>query len=127
MRFDIGVLPGAPLAAAAAFFAEVLPLIEHAMIEPLKQSDADPALAEGEPIAREALLLIFAPADHAHQGWRVALVQALAREHAPLRVNAVASNDGAAIAAAEAYLGAAPGVTGQYWPLDGTGAGGVLS
>ncbi len=134
MRFDIGALPAAPLAAAATFFAEVLPLIEHAMIEPLKQSvpTDDEAIVSHDALpARDdadgALLLVFAPADHTHHGWRLALTQALAREHAPLRVNAVASDAGAEIDAAEAYLDVAYGVTGQYWPLDGNGAGAVLS
>ncbi len=135
MRFDIGALPAAPLKAAATFHAEVLPLIENAMIAP-RASEA--AAAETDvPVAHDALpaegraddslLLVFAPADATHRGWRLAVVQSLARAHAPLRINAVASNEGAAILAAEAYLDAAPGVTGQYWALDGKGAGPVLS
>jgi hypothetical protein len=53
-------------------------------------------------------------------------VQTLAREAAPLRVNAVAGSDPAAIEAALAYLAAADGVTGQYLPLDSAGAGAVV-
>jgi hypothetical protein len=57
---------------------------------------------------------VFPAADHSHRGWRLAAVQGLAREHAPRRVNAVASDDEAAIAAAARYLEpprASPGST----------------
>lgn len=98
-------LPADPLAAAAQF---------HAMVAPdLAESDED-------------LLLVFPPADHTHRGWRLAAVQMLARSLAPRRVNAVASASAAAILAAERYLAGAPGLTGQYLPLDDEGAGDVL-
>ena len=74
----------------------------------------------------EGLILIFPPADHTHRAWRLAAVQGLARQLAPLRVNAVVSDNDAAIAESAAYLAAAPGLTGQYLPLDGTGAGAVI-
>lgn len=106
----VGPLPESALAAAADFHAQVLPRVTEAI-----------ASAQG------SLVLVFAPADHAHRGWRLALVQGLAREHAPLRVNAVESDDEASIAAAIAYLDGAPGVTGQLLPLAGTAAGEVLS
>jgi hypothetical protein len=92
----VGALPEEPLSAAARFHAQVLPQIAP---------------------AGEALTLVFAPADHTHRAWRLAAVQGLARRWAPVRVNAVASADEAAILAAEAYLQNAPGVTGQYLPL----------
>ncbi len=92
----VGPLPDEPLDAAARFHAEILPRI-----------------APGEA----ALTLVFTPADHTHRGWRLAAVQSLARRWAPRRVNAVASADEVAIAAADTYLNAAPGVTGQYLPL----------
>lgn len=101
----VGPLPEAALAAAAEFHARVLPQINPAQ--------------GGEPF----LLLVFPPADHTHRAWRLAAVQGLARELAPIRVNGAASDDEAAIAAALDYLQHAPGVTGQYWPLDGQGAG----
>ncbi|MEO1922077.1 hypothetical protein T8S45_00510 [Blastomonas marina] len=64
------------------------------------------------------LLLVFSPADHSHRNWRLAAVQELAREAAPRRrVNAVASNNDAAIGEAEDYFAEAPGVTGQYLRL----------
>jgi hypothetical protein len=137
MRFEIGELPETPLTAAAAFHTEVLPLLEHALIEPLEEAigaamlEGDDAIVRDNALPSEtggrSLLLIFTPADHTHHAWRVAVVQSLAREHAPFRVNAVASEEPDAIAAAEHYCAAAPGVTGQYWSLDGNGAGSVLS
>lgn len=98
-------LPDQPLAAAAAFHANWLPRAQ--------KPSAD-------------LVLIFPPADHTHRAWRLAAVQGLSREAAPRRVNALASDDETAIAAALAYLAGAPGLTGQYFPLDGTGAGEVI-
>ena len=53
-------------------------------------------------------------------------MQGLAREHAPRRVNGVASDGEPAIAAALTWLEAAEGVTGQYLPLDDEGAGAVV-
>ena len=100
-------LPAQPLAASARFHAQVLPRV----------------LAE--LVRGENLTLVFPPAGHDHRGWRLALVQGLAREHAPLRINALATDDEAAILVAVKYLAGADGVTGQYLPLDGTGAGEV--
>ena len=105
----IGALPDEALAAAAEFHAVVLPGI---LTE----------LGRGE-----TLTLVFAPADHTHRAWRLAAVQGLARQHAPVRVNALASDDERAIAAALKYLAAAEGVTGQYLLLDGNGAEALLS
>jgi len=104
-RLDITGLPPVPSAAAAAFYAEWL--------EPAAR-----LLASGE-----GLTLVFPPAGHEHSAWRLSAVQSLAREHAPARINAVASDDEVGIAAALAYLAAADGVTGQYLPLDSVGAG----
>lgn len=97
-------LPDGALDASAAFFAHVLP-------------QARAACADGD------VCIVFDPADHTHKAWRLAAVQSLAREAAPGRVNAVASGDDAAIAAALDYLARAPGVTGQLFALDGQGAG----
>jgi hypothetical protein len=96
-------LPEDPLSAASVFHQHWLPYAED-------------ALAAGDD-----LLLVFAPADHPHRAWQLAAVAGLARKHAPLRVNAVAGK-GEAIARTERYLAAAPGLTGQYLPLDGNGA-----
>lgn len=102
-------LPDDPLAASARFHAQDLPALV--------------------PVSSD-LLLVFPAADHTHRGWRLAAVQSLARAAAPHRVNAVAGGDAAAIATAEAYLAAAPGVTGHLLALgdgsDGRGAGAVL-
>ena len=106
----VGVLPEAALAAAAQFHGAVLPEVRA-------------ALAASPP----PLALIFPPADHTHRAWRLAAVQALAREFAPVRVNALASDSEKAIAAALSYLETAEGVTGQLLELDDTGAGEVLS
>ena len=105
----VGVLPGEPLAASAHFYSAVLPR------------------ARAELERGETVTLVFAPADHTHRAWRLAVVQGLARQYAPVRINALASNDEKAIAAALAYLETAEGVTGQYLPLDGNGAGALLS
>jgi hypothetical protein len=104
----VGPLPAAPLAAAAQFHADVLPRV----LEALRNA--------------HDLVLVFEPADHTHTAWRRAVVQELARAHAPGRVNALAGDDAVAIIAARDYLARAPGVTGQLLPLDGTGAGAVL-
>ena len=98
-------LPADPLAAAAMFHGD---------------------LAPGLAAATQDLLLVFPPADHTHRGWRLAAVQMLARAAAPRRVNAVASASEPAIASAAHYLEQAPGLTGQYLPLDDAGAGAVL-
>jgi len=103
----VGDLPADAVAAAAEFYAQVLP-------------------AKIPPSAGEDLVIIFPPADNSHRAWRLAAVQALARRHAPLRVNAVSSDDEAAIAATVDFLTHAPGVTGQYLVLDGVGAGGAI-
>ena len=72
-------------------------------------------------------MIVFPPAEHTHRAWRLAAVQSLARDHAPLRVNALASDDPAAIDSALAYFKAAPGLTGQYLNLDSFGAGDVVA
>lgn len=96
-------LPAGPLDAAAAFHAEWLPRIRAAI-----GSD-------------ESTVLAFAPAEHSHRGWRLAAVQELARAHAPQRVNAVAGDSEAAIAAALALLDNCQGITGQLLALDAAG------
>lgn len=104
MRVEVGPLGEPALAAAARFHAEFLPRLPSA----------------------PTLTLVFSPADHTHTGWRLAAVQQLAREHAPRRINAVASDDPSAIERACQWLESAPGMTGQYLPLDSHGAGPVV-
>lgn len=110
MLFAVEDLPAAPLAASATFHARELPRLLAAFAQ-----------------TRDCVTVVFPPADHTHRGWRVAAVQSLAHARAPRRVNAVASDDPVAIAAAAGWLAGADGVTGQYWPLDGHGAGEVLT
>ena len=104
-------LPDDPLEAAAVFHAGWLPRIQALMSE--RRPDGD-------------LLLAFASANHTHRDWRLAAVRGLAREGKPLRINAVAGDDERAVESAARYLADAPGVTGQYLPLDGAGAGPVV-
>ena len=104
----VGALPGEALAAAAQFHGHVLPGVL--------------AARRGQD-----LVLVFSPADHTHRNWRLAAVQSLAREFAPIRVNALVSDSEAAIAAAVHYLDKAEGVTGQLLELDDIGAGEVVS
>jgi len=107
--YRVGKLPGDALAAAAEFHARVLPEVIQ-------------ALASGA----DHLTIVLSPADDTHDGWRLAAVQGLAREFAPIRINALASDDETAIDAAARYCAGAAGVTGQILPLDGNGAGAVL-
>lgn len=95
-RIAIEGLPDAPLDAAQAFLRDWLAQARS-----------------GE----EDLLLVFAPADHTHREWRLAAVQALAREAAPRRVNAVAASNDDAVRNAAEYFADAPGITGQYLRL----------
>ena len=103
-RLDVTDLPDVPSAAAAVFYSEWLGQVQA-------------KLAQG------SLALVFPSAGHDHAAWRLSAVQTLARENAPARLNAIASDDPAAIAEALDYLGAADGITGQYLPLDSVGAG----
>lgn len=93
----VGPLPEHAIDAAAAFHAQVLPGLG--------------------PRAREDLALVFAPASFEHRAWRLAAVEDLAREAAPQRVNGIAGDDEAAIAATVAWLEQAPGVTGQLFAV----------
>ncbi|MFC3173531.1 Rossmann fold domain-containing protein [Novosphingobium bradum] len=110
MLLPVGPLPDDPIAAAAAFHATWLPQV-------LAELDA----------GRDVVTLLFAPAPHGHADWRLAAVQMLARERTPARINAIAADDPAGIAATVGYFDRAPGVTGQYFVIDGHGAGQVVS
>ena len=93
-------LPAAPLDAAAAFHARWL-------------ARARAELADGCD-----LVLVFPPAAHPHDAWRLAAVQELAREAAPLRVNALVGDTGEAIAAMLDWLAGAGAVTGQVLTVE---------
>jgi hypothetical protein len=112
---QVAGLPEKALAAAAEFHLEILPKLSEMLS------------LTTSPEGAGLLVVIFPSADHSHRAWRLAAVQALAREFAPVRVNALASDREPAIAAALAYLETAEGVTGQLLELDDTGAGEVLS
>ncbi len=59
--------------------------------------------------------ILFDPADHSHDAWRKAMIEELAREAAPGRINAVVGTDVQAIRQVLDYLDNAPGVTGQIF------------
>ncbi len=92
-------LPTAPLDAAAAFHARVLPQARRA-------TGSD-------------MLLLFDPADHSHETWRRGAVEELAREAAPCRVNGAVGGSADGVESLCDYLNNAPGVTGQVFALDG--------
>lgn len=96
-----------PLAAAARFHAEFLPAIRRALT----------ALGEGD-----SLVLRFDHAEDKPHRWRREAVAALAREYAPVRVNAVVPAarhaDKAAFGQAESFLHTNAGVTGQLLVVD---------
>ena len=92
----IASLPDSALDAATAFHREWLPRARN--------GDWD-------------VVLVFQPASFDHRGWRLAVVQDLAREAAPRRVNALVGSDEQAIAMAAEWLASAPGVTGQLLAL----------
>ena len=104
--FRIEWLNDDPLKASAAFHSGIAPRFRG--------------------LADACITVVFSPARHEHSGWRKAAIAMLARAMTPQRVNAIAADDEAAIASALAYLEAAPGLTGQYLPLDDAGAGPVL-
>ncbi len=102
MRLDIADLPAEPLDAAGDFHARYLSRAR--------------ALLDGAT----SLVLVFPLADQAHHGWRLAVVQQLARIAAPAaRVNAITGADAAGIEQTLAWLADAPGVTGQILTVDG--------
>lgn len=94
----IDTLPQSPLDASAAYFAN------HLSVARTKLAEAD------------ALAIILPSAGTDHDDWRRALARDLAREYAPKRVNVI-GGAGDGLSATLAYLGNAPGVTGQYCPL----------
>ena len=105
----VGQVSDDPLAASAAFFAEVLPRVLGAI-------DA----------GTRDLVLVFAAGGYGQRDWRRAVIATLAREKAPVRVNGLVSDDEAAIQAGLRYLAAAPAITGHCLTLDGAGAGLVI-
>ena len=101
LLYTVRDLPSVPLDAAAHFHSNVLPIVR----------------AELPKVS--AVVIVFETADHSHRAWRLAAVQALAREAAPTRVNAIVGTDDGAISEAKDFLAMAPGVTGQLLAVDG--------
>ena len=98
-------LPAEAVSAAAVFYAAHVQRVLEAVRAARDRADA-------------AVLIVLPPADVAHREWRLAAVQSLAREAAPVRVNAVAGAGEGAMSAARAWLAGAPGITGQLFALD---------
>jgi len=97
-------LPDNPLDAAAAFHARFVSLVR------------------AQVLAGEAVIcLAFDPAGPDHAAWRLAAVQGLAREAAPMRVNAVIGMDHAAIERTVGWLAGNAAITGQCLTLGGAG------
>ncbi len=94
-------LPDGALDAAARFHARWLPEIRTVL--------------EDREVA--SLVLVLPSAGYDHADWRRAAARDLARASAPVRVNIVGGGSEADVEATLAYLGDAPGVTGQYCPL----------
>lgn len=106
-------LPGDPLDAAAAFYADILPAARAGLARLAPENGDQGEQHEAPEAEAGAMLILFAPADHTHTDWRCAAIAQLAREAAPLRVNAIAGEDEEAIAEVARWLAGAPGVTGQ--------------
>jgi len=141
MLFRVGPLPAGALEAAAEFHTKMLPAIMELLDPPqdgegdrpkgggggspqaqrLDDSPLHPAASRRGPPPRagEGLVVVFTSAPFDRRPWRLAAVQDLARVAAPVRVNAIAGDDEAAIAETLAFLEAAPGVTGQLLAVDG--------
>ena len=92
-RIDARDLPDSPLDAAAAFSVRIVPAVRQA--------------------AGSHCVVLFDHADHTHRAWRRSMVEELAREAAPARVNGIVGPDGSAVEDVVAYLEGAPGITGQ--------------
>lgn len=103
-----GLARGA-VAAAADFYARIVPQLRGAAKD-----------------GADHLTLVLPSGDYTHRHWRAAALAGLARDMAPVRVNAIAGGDAAAVRAALDWLASAPGVTGQVLVLDGHGAGAVI-
>ncbi|HEX5644313.1 MAG TPA: hypothetical protein VFX62_02225 [Erythrobacter sp.] len=101
VELRIDCLPEVPLDAAAEFHRDWLGRAREAIATP----------------GADALVIVLPVAAKDHDDWRRAIARDLARACAPRRVNILGGGDAAAIAAMLAYLGDAPGITGQYLPL----------
>ena len=94
-------LPEAPLDAAARFHSEQVPIA-------LKMLDG----------TIDALAIVFPSGGKPHQDWQLAVVQALAREAAPKRVNGVVGGGIDTVHATTDWLASAAGITGQLLSVE---------
>ena len=100
-RIDARDLPAAPLDASVEFARRFL--------DEARKASAD-------------VIVLFATADHTHASWRKAVIEELAREAAPRRVNAVVAPDKTGANEVLDFLARAPGVTGQVLEVAGATA-----
>lgn len=96
----IDSLPESPLDAGAAFHRECVEKAHRVL-----GGDAD------------SLVIVLPAAPSDHDDWRRAMARDLGRKYAPKRVNLLGGGEAGAVDAMLAYLGAAPGITGQYLAL----------
>jgi len=101
--------PSSPIDAAQHFHANILPQVRGAL-----DPDSEFWVSVGElPQLLDGVILFLPDAGDKHTAWRLAVVQDLAREAAPRRVNAVTGGTLEEQAEIADYLRDAPGVTGQ--------------
>ena len=96
-------LPDDALEAASEFYRTDIPTIEMVLTDPDRPEDE--------------LFIVFRPASYDHRGWRLAVVQDLARKFAPIRVNGLVTT-GVGLAEASRFLAGAAGITGQLLELE---------
>lgn len=79
-------------------------------------------LAHARKLAGEtdtsALAIVLPPAPSDHDDWRCTLARDLARAHAPVRVNVIGGAPGEDRDDTITFLASAPGITGQYFPVE---------
>ena len=96
--YEVSDLPESGIAASAAFYTDHLEAVRA-------------LIGSGDS---ESLAVILPAAGPDHSDWRLALARALARAHAPARVNVIGGNSESEIAALLEFLAGAKGVTGHY-------------
>ena len=106
VEFDFRAMawPAAPLDASAFFHSRCVPQLREML--------AGEGMWQGID-AGDAACVILPAAGHEHDSWRVAAIEELAREAAPVRINGVVDGQEEALAQVIDYLDSAPGVTGQ--------------
>ena len=97
----IGNLPENPLEASLLFYNQYVPKAANTLTGGV-----------------DHLVFILPPADATHDDWRRAVARDLGRTYAPKQVSIIGGGDRASVDEVLAYLRAAPGITGQYLPLN---------